>query len=350
MLAERRAAWRSGVAGVVGRTRYVLILLVLFAIFTLVLDQCRDVLLAMVGPLGADADRDPLTLLWRAFVLLTGAASIGILSYSGWLWTRLVGMVERPGLALPGGHPVLSDIGEFARGWARAVALAPLVIVCLLIAHAVGDAVSAAQSGPGSAASNTLPATLGYLFLFGLLAVLSGYLFIEVRRGLPLARPSDYYNSVDDAYALLRTGTAVRPHARAVGSGGAMWPAEPNRCRERARGLLRPLARLLAPVVHRLVPWMRPIRSSVCSSLGVMVLLRIGMACWPDTAAQAPATLALLALALAWWMGIPGALSLAEQRQTIPWGIVIVAVMGVLSWADLVDNHAAPAQFDRRGH
>ena len=345
-LAELRAAWRSGVSGVVGRTRYVLALLTLFAAFTLVLDQCRDVLLSLAGPMGEKADRDFLSLMWRGFILVVGAVSVAMLSYSCWLWTRLAAMVNRPGLALPGGHDVLDQIGGFARGWARAVAMLPLVIVCLLIAHTAGDAVTAARAGPGTSASSDLTSTLGYLSLFGGLTILSGYLFLELRRKLSLARPSDYYNSETDAFELLRTGTLAKPQLRDVAP-SAVDRAVPHAGSKgdvrRMTGWRASLARTASRVVQLLVPLTRPIILPLLG-LALMVSIRVGMAAWPNIAAQAPATLALLALAMTWWMGVLGALTLAEQRQTIPWALVVVVVMGALSWADLVDNHVLPLE------
>ena len=328
-LAELRAAFRAGVAGVIGRTRYVLLLLALFATFTLVLDQSRDVLLALAGP-PEDADKGGAARAWRLFILVLGAGSVAMLAYSSWLWTRLVGMVKRPGLSLPGGHAVYDKVGEFARGWARAVAMAPLVIVCLLIAHTAGDAAAAAR------ATNELGVllhTLCNLLLFGVVAVAGGYVFLEIRRQLPLHPPSKYYNSEDDVYALLREGTVRQRKEQASPPPDA---AEKG-CFHFMHRLTDAFAR--TRFAHRVGLLGRPIAWPLLA-LGLMVVVRACMAWWPDTTAPAPATLALLCLALVWWMGAAGAISLAEQRQTIPWGVVLLVVVGLLSL--VVDNHVLP--------
>jgi hypothetical protein len=342
LMAEFRAAWRAGVAGVIGRTRYVLLMLGLFATFTLVLDQSRDVLLALTGPLGDLADRGFAAMAWRVLVLILGAGSIAMLAYSSWLWTRLVGMVKRPGLALPGDHAVYDWVGEFARGWARAVSMAPLAIVCLLIAHTAGDAAAAARVGPAS--ETALASTLSYLFLFGALAVVGGYVFLQIRRQLPLYPPARYYNSEPDVYTLLREGTAKQRRVQQPTSSPIeeeiFSPQEKAAsCFAGLHARLVPLVKVLAPFVRKLIPITRPVVWPLVA-LALMVLVRAGMALSPDTTAQAPATLALLCLALNWWMGAAGAISLAEQRQTIPWGIVLIGIVGLLS--TVVDNHVLP--------
>ena len=342
-MSERRAAWRSGVMGIVGRTRYILLLLGLFAAFTLVLDQCRDVLLALAGPL--DSQEQPLpagTGAWSIVVLVIGAVSVGMLAYSSWLWTRLVGMVERPGLALPGGQDVDRQVGEFARGWARAMSLVPLVVFCVLVAHTAGDAAAAARAGRGTLADRGLFETFMYLGVFAIAAIASGLAFLELRRKLSFKDARDYYNSESDIYMLLRTGTVIKPRHE-DDSMDTKDPA-PTGCLHFVYSQLAPLFRQLKPIaraVRLLVPLTKPIRLPLVA-LFLMLVLRACMAWWPDTTSQAPATFALLCLALVWWMGVAGAISLAEQRQTIPWGLVVLAVVGVLGLLKVADNHVMP--------
>lgn len=345
-LAEWRAAWRAGVAGVMGRTRYVLLLLALFAAFTLVLDQCRDVLLALAAPRPEDTAHPVAALAWSTTVLILGALSIGMLSYSCWLWTRLVGMARRPGLALPGNHNVADQVGEFARGWARAVAMMPLVMFCLLIAHTAGDAVTASRIVYGATGSDELRSTLVYLAIFGALAIGSGYAFLEIRRRLSLALPRDYYNREDDAYALLRTGTITRREedrraARGIGDGVFEPPPDDigsANCVSKLRSKTGPFLRWLKPWIEQVIPVTWPLVLPVVALL-LMLAVRACMAWFPDVTSQAPATLALLCLSLVWWMGVMGALSLAEQRQTIPWVLAIIAMAGLLGAMGFVDNH-----------
>ena len=342
-MSERRAAWRSGVMGIVGRTRYILLLLGLFAAFTLALDQCRDVLLALAGPLGSqEKPSPPGTGAWSFAVLVIGAVSVGMLAYSSWLWTRLVGMVERPGLALPGGKDVYRQVGEFARGWARAMSLVPLVMFCVLVAHTAGDAAAAARAGRGTLADRGLFVTFVYLGLFAMAAIASGLAFLTLRRKLSFKDSRDYYNSESDVYMLLRTGTIIRP--RHDDDGMDAGDPAPTGCLHFVRSKLAPLFRRLKPIarlVRPLVPLTRPIALPLVALL-LMLVLRACMAWWPDTTSQAPATFALLCLALVWWMGVVGAISLAEQRQTIPWGLAVLGVVGVLGLLKVADNHVMP--------
>ena len=340
-LAQFRAAWRAGVAGVIGRTRYVLLMLGLFAAFTLVLDQCRDVLLALAGPRPKDAGVDEGAALWSVFVLGLGAVSIGMLAYACWMWTRLVVMVERPGLALPGGLDVYGQVGEFARGWARAMSLVPLVMFCLLLAHNAGDAAAAARAVPVLGTANALTSTLIYLAIFGVLTVLSGYAFLQIRRKLSLSNPWSYYNSEPDAYMLLRTGTTFpRGQALAVaaGIGGVVFEPIDRGCSKVLRSVMAPAFRLLQPLTRYVVPVTWPIVLPLVA-LGLMLVVRCAMAWWPDTTSQAPVTLVLLCLSLVWWMSVAGAISIAEQRQTIPWMLGLFGVAGVMGAMDLVNNH-----------
>ena len=328
-----RAAWRAGVAGVVGRSRYVLLLLAVFFAFTLVLDQCRDVLLALAGPREAGGRA---ALAWSISVLVIGALSVGMLAYSCWLWTRLIGMVERPGLTLPGAVDVYRQIGEFARGWSRAVSIAPLAILCLLVAKTTGDAVTAARVAKGTVADDSLVSTLVYLCVFGTLAICSGYVFLEVRRNLSLPDPKLYYDSESDTFVLLRTGTISKRLRN-----GRAAPAPAPGCLTKLAAPARRLLKRLSPLFRCLVPITYPFVLPLVA-LALMLALRGCMALWPDITSQAPATLALLCLSLVWWMGVLGALSLAEQRQTIPWGLALILVAGVLNLLHLVDNHVMP--------
>jgi hypothetical protein len=57
------------------------------------------------------------------------------------------------------------------------------------------------------------------------------------------------------------------------------------------------------------------------------------MAVWPDAMASSPPTLVLLMLALTWWLGVLGLLSLWEQKQSLPWvGLPLVLVVHCRRW------------------
>lgn len=333
--AAARAAWRSGVAGVIGRSRYVIVVLVMFGAFTLVLDQCRDVLLGLAYP---DPAASPGALLWRRVVQVLCAISVGMLAYSCWLWTRLVGMVQRPGLMLAGGSPVATRVGEFARGWARALSLVPLVMVAGLVAYTVGDAITAGlrAAKPGTVAAQ-LSGTLIGLIGFGVVALGFGFLLLQVRRRLALVDAAGYYNSEPDFYKLLWGDSAVLQQRRVEDTP----PAAQSGCLQRSRRFvtwLHPIGRMIS---RWLWPLVHPVTWPLIALL-MMTALRVAMAWRPDVTAQAPATIALLALALNWWLGVAGLLTLAEQRRAVAWSLwllLVIALFAALGWSD---NHRLP--------
>lgn len=353
--AQERAARRAGAAGVVGRSRYVLLALGLFAVFTLVLDQCRDVMLGLARPASQAEALQGGALVWRVLVLAASAIGTAVLAYSCWQWTRLVGRVQRPGLNLvgyrvapgaamdPATAAVLTWVGEFARGWARALSLAPLAMLCVLIAYTVGDAVSAAQSGLATPTAQALPWTVGYLIAFGAGTVAIGFFLLQLRRRHALVQPRAYYNDEQDVYKLLwGADDAARTGSVGGGIGGTVFEPLPRHCLDRWKAALR---RRLGPRFEAGAPWAK--RLSVLTlpvvlplvALALMLALRAGMAWWPAEAAQAPATLALVTLALSWWLGVAGVIALAEQRQAIPWGLAVLGVVGLLATLGWTDHH-----------
>jgi len=330
-----RASWRAGVAGVVGRSRYVLAVLLLFGLFTLVLDQCRDVLLGLAYP---DPAASPGALLWRRAVQGLCALSVAMLAYSCWLWTRLTGMVQRPGLSLEGEPRIADAVGAFARGWARGLSIVPLVLVATLVAYTVGDAITAGlrAARPGTVAGQ-LAGTLVALLGFGIAALVFGAFLLQWRRWHALPRDADYYNSEPDIYRLL-WGEAIawrgraEPPAPASATPGCI--ARGQRLAAWAAPPVQWLSRLLWPLAH---PVLWPL-----TALLLMAGLRLAMAWRPDVTAQAPATIALLALALNWWLGVAGLLTLAEQRRAVAWSLALLAFIGVFAALGWADNHRLP--------
>lgn len=302
-----RAACRQGAMAVVARSRYVLAMLVLFALFTLVMDQCRDVLLAMVSP--QTEDKGVGARLWWGVVLLTSALGLGMFAHSCWLWTRLVCRVRRLS-ATPLPRDVAAWVGAWARTWARALMLAPLAMSALLLAYVVGDALVAAtliapDTAHPSRAMWGLLWTLVHLALFALAVAAGGYGLMQWRRRHPLDDVADYYDSVPGVRPLLWAGEGVR----STQSVHKRWL--------QLHAVWLPLA-----------------------ALALMLVLRIAMAYMPETAGLVPPTLALLTLAAAWWLGPLGLIAMSEQRTLIPWSLLLLAI--VLLCALVSDNHVLP--------
>jgi hypothetical protein len=319
---DDRATWRTLVSGVVGRSRYVLVIIAVYGALTLGLDQCRDVLLALahLPDLGLE--------FWavRLPVLLLGPLAAALFAHSCWLWARLAGMVQRPGVVLPDDAATRQAVGRFARHWARALAVLPLLMVALLVALALGDLALAAgaaveRSPVGHGGGTLLRTGLSALLLVGFALGAMGIagLLLRARRRAQKNDMAAYYNSEPDVWALLWY------HSGRVTEGG---PAAP-------------WYRRAAAVVTR--PWLLPM-----VALLAMATVRVLMATVPGAVAPSPPTLVLLMLALTWWLGVLGLLSLWEQKHSLPWIALPLLAVGALSAMGLTDNHALwwPAPLD----
>ncbi len=353
-----RAALRSGMAAIVWRTRYVLVVLAVFAGLTLGLDQGRDVLLALAhwpdatseatsNPTGV-AKEAALTapLLQRAFMVFMVGLAVGLFVHSTWLWSRLCcrilrqrdangeGLVPLVGLDkddTASQERVRARLGIFARTWARALSLVPMLCVYALVAYAISDAIKAAAA---FSAQGPLPPSLRHtvvtLCAIGALAVGLGAVFLMMRRVLSLKCDADYFNREDGLYELLQGADESRqvPIPRA---GASLW----SRLRNVAWRFLRWL--------HVAQPWLKP-RTLPLLALLLVLLLR-GLLAWqPEAMSTTPAALALVTLTLVWWMGVAGALTLAEVRLGRPYGLFLILGIGVLTMLPLglADNHVLP--------
>ena len=303
-----RATFRGLAAAVVGRSRYVIGVLAVFAALILALDQCRDVLLALVQVRGAS----PLEMLRRLALLATGSLAAGLLAHSCWLWTRLAGMVERSGLELTMSEEMRNDVGRFAQGYARALALVPLGMVCVLVAYTMGDLVLASRQAPDGGFGAVWSA--GLLVAFAALTLGVAGRLIDLRRRLHLKTWRSYYNAEPDVYALLWYGSSHLER-------------EPE-----AEARVSRVGRALAFITR---PWLLP----VVALLGMALLRMLGSAA-PEAMATTPATLVVLMFALTWWLGVLGVVSLWEQHDALPWLLLPLAAAGLFSALSLTDNHA----------
>jgi hypothetical protein len=247
----------------------------------------------------------------RLPVLLAGPVAAALFAHSCWLWARLAGMVQRPGVVVPEDAGLQQAVGQFARHWARALAVVPLLMLCVLVAFTLGDLALASESAPRALSS----AVLLLVFAVGALGVAA--LLLQARRRAQHDDVASYYNSESDLWSLLwfHSGRLSEP-----------------RSERRPRAADRLLHRAAALVTR---PWLLP----VVALLG-MATLRVLMAVWPDAMASSPPTLLLLMLALTWWLGVLGLLSLWEQKQSMPWVGLPLVLVGALSALGLNDNHA----------
>jgi hypothetical protein len=77
----------------------------------------------------------------------------------------------------------------------------------------------------------------------------------------------------------------------------------------------------------------------VLALIGMMVLRTLAFA---GLLHDAPATFAIVTLALTWWLGVFGWLSMAEIVSERPWVVFIILVMGIFGVLGLTDNHTVP--------
>ena len=280
----RREKWH-GYMGVVGRSRYVLGALALFAGFTLVMDQCRDVVLSMV-----DGD-----IKWpmRVTVIVLNALAGAMFAYSCFLWTRLVCMVERISLPQFTTGAVSSSVGYFAQQWARFLALLPALMMVILLGYVTGDALASLRMR-GLDNVNVI----GWLSFFVALVVLLCWLFVKIRQSLHKDNLASYYNAMGIGHLL----------------------EERSRLPRGVPAVFQPLADLLSPTALPLV------------ALSLLLLLRLMPGLQPQAFAE-------LCLSLTWWLGVAGVLSLIEQRTSVPWGLFLLILIGVLGLYNLTNNH-----------
>jgi hypothetical protein len=321
-----RARFRAGALGVIGRSRYVLILLALLAGLTLGLPQCRDVLMAMAwAPIKAQAawqkQGDWAPWAWTLFVLLSSLVATGLLSQGCWQWTRLAVMVRREGTSPPDLHsddPVPVAVGRFAQHWARLLGAAPVVIICVLISQTLGDAVlgTVVQLRLQQAAAGSLlgayQVPLGALQIsfVMLLGFASGAVALVTwlsrrRHQMSLSDPRLYHNAIggDDpqqVYEVLLTDRFRQLGPHGLRSAGADLP--------------RPL------------PWLQA-RWAPLVALACLASIRtVADLSDPSLAGYLPPTFPVVLLALAWWLGPLGLMAMAEQNSGMPWGLLPVGV------------------------
>lgn len=217
-----RSLLRAAVFDCLVRSRYVLAALALLAGLTVVMDQSRDIIAATAsfvprfftligvrwhGPVASSAGAAPdwpsalLLLLGSLTAFSLSILALALLVFACWLWTRSVchlrfaarrAEVAGLGWRTPGDR----HEDAFARDWARALALVPILLV-LLCARVLRD-LAEAQIGAAHAAEAAWPSCLLLsvgVVAFAVLAVVAGGRFLR-KRGLT-ASGGGYYDHID---------------------------------------------------------------------------------------------------------------------------------------------------------
>jgi hypothetical protein len=282
-------AVRRGIADIVLRTRYVLIVLAVFIGLTLGLDQSRDV---AIGIADAMLSRDA-GWAWPSFALTVLA--VWALSFSCWLWARLVcrmpGTATSPRTAISGA--AREALQNVARGTARVLGLAPPFVVAVMSGLAARDAVwAAAYSRPPVVLTPLL------LLLCGAVSLLGAVLFLWGREDAGRKVKEVYYDdpALDGNWMTTIAAEKYR----------FMWGKGPGPTALAVLALLTAIAvRCLVSVVETHVP------------LAVCVIV----------------------LTLVAWLGFLGWLSLKERREARPWALAIIVVAAAIGYCGFADNH-----------
>jgi hypothetical protein len=292
-------AVRRGMADILGRTRYVLLILAVFAGLTLVMDQCRDVSIAVAD--GMFSWPEAISA-WPCFLL--SVLAVWALSFSCWLWARLACRMPGPAATQRTAMTISADqtLQAAARGFARLLGLVPPFVAALMSAYAMRDSTWAASPPFGTAARQaTSDAVFSpiLLLVFGAASVFGGLLFLWSRESATMASGSQTYY---DDETLIEDGLLViaKEKYRFI----AQWGPGPT----------------------WLAIW----------ALGLAVLTRGITVIWQP---GVPFAFVVIVLMLVAWLGLLGVISLKERREARPWVLIFIAITGVLGYGGFTENH-----------
>lgn len=266
---------RRAIADLAFRSRYVLLALTAFGVLVLG-DQGRDVLHGMAS----SSDRYT-----KILVLAVSALALWTFGFACWLWTRSVGMIrteQAAAAAVRAGEQVL------AKRWARALGVAPALMVAWLCGSTFGEAV-----GADDVSSAWL------LACFGIGTVVGGMLFVY-RRVADTATGNCYYDCID------LTGWSKKSYR-------LLWVIGPYAL---------PIFALAAAFALRAVALAAP---------------------------SMPMAFPIVLFSLTFWLSLAGWISLFEQRQAVPWMLLVVLVIGGFGWLGWSENHRIDGWLDAHG-
>jgi hypothetical protein len=281
---ERVAAARRAVFGIAWRSRYALLALGACTGLMLVMNQGRDVIYAMASHASnGEAGPGP----WATSVGALGltAASLLLLGYSCWLWTRLGLLVAEPGGTCSDGEPRAED--TMARDWARLLGIAPAALLLAL----------ALATFPNAVVLRDL-STIVVLGSFALIVLLMSVAFIY-NRDTRAARPRRYYRS-QKLETVVGTLDAYR------------------------------VLRFVGP---KTVPAIALTIALACRAIAVLA---------PESWGIPTLTLPIMLCLVTFWLSVAGWISLYEFGRAAPWFLFFLLWVGALGLLGLAENHRVP--------
>lgn len=344
-----RANLRAAIFDCFVRSRYVLAAIALLAALTVVMDQSRDIIASTASfvprfftMVHVSWDGKPVPdgaiewsgaiglLLGSVAVFAASVLALALLVFACWLWTRSVCHLRSVGGATPS-----SGLGEvlpgkryeddFARDWARCLALLPVVLVVVLCANVLQD-LAKAQVGAHMHDAATagwwtcLLPSLGVV-AFAVLAVFAagGFIWRRGERG----SHGGYYDCIDWKEWSTRFGLLeAKPLPGPPGAPGA---SKQRRAPESVK----------YNFLGKLTPYLLPL-----AALGMVLLCRL-IDVLPGRSGDYFPSMAfpIILLSLTFWLCVFGWLSLLEVYGAVPWVVLIFVWVGVLGLAGLTDNH-----------
>jgi hypothetical protein len=286
---KRRVALRRLTMNLLGRSRYVILALVLLIALTVIMDQCRDV---AVGMADAMFSRGHLPAAWGAFAL--SILAIWAMAFSCWFWTRVICRMRSPRGPDPDAAEMNATMQIVAKQLARAFGLVPLIAAALLSGLAARDALWAANARDAAITSPFV------LLMFGLLAVAGGHGFLwdRERSNRRAAGHATYWDDLD-------------PHGQ--------WLESLAKEKYRLGGSWGPGA-LGLPILALFI------------SVGVRAIVSV-------IQPHVSFAFVVIVFSLVTWLGLFGWLSIKERREGRPWVLALIAIVGVLGLAGFTDNH-----------
>jgi hypothetical protein len=197
-VAIRQARLRGAIADMIWRSKYAVLILVLYGALVLAMDQTRDALLRQIVDVGSAPLAGQLK---TALGIVIAMVALTLLARASWLWPRLILRLRAP----DANARDLPAAQAFAKWWCRILGLVPFGVVAIMIAITLRELPSA-QDHAGR----------WLALMLGLILVAAAVFLGRVAYRLP-AGAADYYDCADDA-AAARDDLGIIPLAVAWGA------------------------------------------------------------------------------------------------------------------------------------